>query len=310
MTGFDYDSLAAVSAVVREGTFESAARALNVTQSAVSQRIKQLEERLGAIVVVRGRPCVPTEFGLQLCRHMDQVMLLEHELKKNLGTHVDIGDTSAANLRIAVNSDSLATWFPEVIYRAGQDLNVHFDIAADDQDHTLDRLRSGDAVAAITSSDIPVQGFRRLALGSMEYAAVATPRYVAENFAGGVTLDALQAARSLVFDRKDHLPSNWMLSVFGEAVPTRGHKVPSYEGYLECCLNGAGWGMMPTDSVGQYLKDGRLVELIEDRRSYVALHWYSSKSSSEVLRLLANAVLADARKRLTQIELKPGIAVA
>ena len=55
----DYPSLAAVAAVVREGSFERAARALNVTPSAISQRVKQLEERLGSVLIIRGQPCVP-----------------------------------------------------------------------------------------------------------------------------------------------------------------------------------------------------------------------------------------------------------
>ena len=57
----DYASLAAVSSVVREGTFERAARALNVTPSAISQRVKQLEERLGSVLIIRGQPCAPTD---------------------------------------------------------------------------------------------------------------------------------------------------------------------------------------------------------------------------------------------------------
>ena len=75
---FDYDSLNVLSAVVRTGSFEAAAKALNVTQSAVSQRIKQLEEKVGSVLIQRGRPCVATDDGLLLCQHIEQVARHAH----------------------------------------------------------------------------------------------------------------------------------------------------------------------------------------------------------------------------------------
>ena len=81
MRMLDYPSLAAVAAVVREGSFERAARALNVTPSAISQRVKQLEERLGSVLIIRGQPCTATATGRLLCSHMEHVGLLEQELR-------------------------------------------------------------------------------------------------------------------------------------------------------------------------------------------------------------------------------------
>ena len=72
----DYASLSAVAVVIREGSFEGAARALNVTPSAISQRVKQLEERVGGVLIVRGQPCTPTEMGRLICRHVEQVGML------------------------------------------------------------------------------------------------------------------------------------------------------------------------------------------------------------------------------------------
>ena len=82
----DYASLSALAAVVREGSFERAARALHVTPSAVSQRIRLLEERIGCALVVRGQPCQATETGRRLCQHVDRVRLLEHELNAEVPT--------------------------------------------------------------------------------------------------------------------------------------------------------------------------------------------------------------------------------
>lgn len=296
---FEYSALEALAAVVQEGTFEAAAKLLGITQSAVSQRIKQLEERSGAVLVVRGRPCVATEYGQQLCRHVEQVQLLEHELDRNL---LSIDTPSAARpavIRITVNNDSLATWFPAVIRRAGTELNVRFDIYSEDQEYSEQRLRSGDALAVVTTSDKPLQGCRRVSLGAMEYVAVASRKFVDTHFRDGVTLKALEAAPLIAFNRKDSLPSQWLMRAFGEEVPLAGHNLPSFSGYMACCLNGTGWGMMPRVTVVDALREGALVELMPNKPVLVSLHWQSSVQGSEIMRLLSAIVVAEARKSLS-----------
>lgn len=295
---FEYPLLEALAAVVREGTFEAAARSLNITQSAVSQRVKLLEERAGAVLIVRGRPCVATEYGQQLYRHVEQVQLLENDLRKSLTFIEDAASGIPAVIRIAVNRDSLATWFPEVIQRAGSELNLHFDIIPDDQEHTAERLRSGEALAAVTTESDPLHGCRRVPLGAIEYVAVATPRFVASNFRAGVSRDSVSRATQLVFDRKDLLPQQWLLNAFGEPAPLAGHWLPSFSGYLACCLNSAGWGMMPRFSVKPYLEDGSLVELVPGATVVVHLYWQSSGPGSEIMKVLSSIVVEVARKHL------------
>lgn len=302
---FDYPLLEALAAVIREGTFEAAARSLNITQSAVSQRVKLLEEKTGAVLVRRGRPCVATEYGLKLYRHIDQVHILEHDLEKSLHNLDDARAGMAATVRIAVNQDSLGTWFPEVIQRAATRLNILFDLIPDDEEHTAERLRSGEALAAVTTEPNPVHGCKRIPLGSMEFVALATPRYVEANFADGLTLESVASAVHLVFDRKDTLPRSWMLNAFGEALPLAGHWVPSVSGYLACCLNGAGWGLMPRFTVADHLRAGRLRELMPGTSVMVDLYWQSSVRGSEVMRELSGIVVDVATKHLL-VERAPG----
>lgn len=295
---FEYPLLEGLAAVIREGTFEAAARALNITQSAVSQRLKLLEEKTGAVLIVRGRPCVATEYGQQLYRHVEQVHLLELDLRKNLTSIDNPASGSPAMIRIAVNSDSLATWFPEVIQRAGSEMNLHFDIFPDDQEHTAERLRSGEALAAVTAEAKPLHGCRRVPLGAMEYVAVATPGFTATNFRDGVSLQTVANATHLLFDRKDQLLQQWFLSAFGEPAPHVGHLVPSVTGYLACTRNGAAWGLNPRFSVERYLEDGSLVELIPGTSVFVPLYWQSSGPGSEIMRVLSAIVSEVAHKHL------------
>jgi LysR family transcriptional regulator (chromosome initiation inhibitor) len=169
----DYTSLFALATVVREGSFERAARTLHVTPSAVSQRIRLLEERVGSALVVRGQPCRATEAGRRLCLHVDRVRLLEHELHSELPTLEPEG-AARVTLAIAVNADSLATWFAPAVAAFAASSHVLMDVAVDDQDHTAEWLKSGAVLAAVTANARPATGCNSRALGAMRYLAVAT----------------------------------------------------------------------------------------------------------------------------------------
>ena len=137
----DYASLAALGAVIREGSFERAAGVLGMTASAVSQRVRGLEERLGAVLVVRGQPWLPTDLGRMLCAHLDRVQLLEVDLAPALAGR-DGKSGTPLTLRLAVNADSLATWFPEAAAAFGRETGISLDLILDDEAHTAARLRS------------------------------------------------------------------------------------------------------------------------------------------------------------------------
>ena len=295
---YDYDSLVSLAAVIREGGFDAAAKSLDVTQSAVSQRIKQLEDKVGAILIIRGRPCVPTELGLQLCRHVEQVTLLQHELNDQISSLIDGQTDKAATIRIAVNNDSIASWFPNVMKRAAQDLNVQLEIIPDDQEHTEKSLKSGNSLAVVTTLEKPVQGCRRISLGAMEYIAVASAEFYSEHFSQGVSLETIKGTRCLAFDRKDTIQDQWMTLCFGAPAKVFTHMVPSYEGYVACCLNGTGWGIVPGNAGEPHLKTGKLIELVPDKRINISLHWQSSTQSSEILRRLGELVREEAMTHL------------
>ncbi len=295
----DYDAILALAAVVREGRFDMAAKSLNVTQSAVSQRIKQLEDRVGSVLIVRGRPCVPTEAGLQFCRYVEQVELLQHELNERMKSLGGTSGSAAAQIRISVNNDSLATWFPNVIKRAKNELGIRFDIFPDDQEHTENRLKTGEALAVVTAIETPVQGCRRVSLGAMEYIAVASPEFFDANFPNGVSIETLKNTSCLAFDRKDTIQDQWMMNCFGETVEVSTHMVPSYEGYVACCLNGTAWGLVPSVAAHDHIKRGDLIELSPENSVRVSLHWQTSTQSSEILRRLGDLVLEVAKVHLS-----------
>ncbi|MDR6953608.1 ArgP family transcriptional regulator [Ancylobacter sp. 3268] len=200
----DYPALRAVAAVVQTGSFDRAARQLGVTPSAVSQRVKQLEERLGVVLIARGSPCTATETGDWLCRHMETVGMLEGELLAHLPALIDPGAAGQkVTLHIATNADSLGTWFLAAMSAFARHSPYLLNIAVDDQDHTADWLRRGRVIAAVTSVEEPIAGCRRTSLGALRYLATASPGFIARHFAGGVTPQAILEAPALTFNQKD-----------------------------------------------------------------------------------------------------------
>jgi LysR family transcriptional regulator (chromosome initiation inhibitor) len=296
----DYSSLAAVAAVAREGSFENAARSLRVTTSAVSQRVKQLEERIGNVLIVRGQPCEATAVGRLLCRHAELVGMLEKDLSLSLlSTAFTENRQGRVGLRVAVNADSLGTWFIGATAGFLDAESVLLDLAVDDEEHTAQWLRSSEVIAAVTSLSRPVQGCNCVPLGRMSYVAVASPAFFKRYFARGVKADTLKDAPSLRFNRKDHLQQQWMQQVCRRAVDPPTHWLPSTQAFVEAACAGMAWGMNPRALVNKQLEAGTLVELVPGRVLSVDLYWQHTRLPVPLLDRLTRAVVAAARVALT-----------
>ncbi|TCL08872.1 LysR family transcriptional regulator [Shimia isoporae] len=288
----DYAQLAALSAILRNGSFEGAASELGITQSAVSQRLKALEDRAGTPLVKRGQPCEGTETGRRLAAHLDQVGMLENALARDL----DALTPRSARLRIAVTADSLATWVLPAIARVP---DLLFDLVVDDQDFSADWLRRGEVVAAVTSHEAPVAGCDSLPLGDMDYVASASPAFVARHFPDGVTAAAISKAPMLVFDPKDRLQQIWMGKYLGAAPTPPSHRLPSSSGFVDACLLGLGWGMNPAPLVAPHLANGTLVPLLPNAPLATPLFWQSTRLLRPALEPLTQAIKQTARAALS-----------
>jgi len=296
----DYAALAALAAVVREGSFERAARALHVTPSAISQRIRLLEERMGSALVVRGQPCSATETGRRLCQHVDHVRLLEQQLQAAVpALRPDEGPTRVP-LPIAVNADSLATWAAPALAAFGASQPALLQVVIDDQDHTAERLRSGAVLAAITGTARPAAGCNSRPLGNMRYRAAASPAFVRQHFASGIGPASLAHAPSLVFDTKDELQDRWVHRLCHRHVELPRHRLPSTQAFVTASLAGMGWGLHPESLIASHLGDGTLVELVAGTPLDLPLHWQHARAASGLLDGLTSMVLVAARGALRQ----------
>lgn len=297
----DYPAAAAVAAVLGTGSFERAAAQLGVTPSAVSQRVKGLEERLGVPLIVRGSPCTPTVAGTRLRAHFDQVLLLEHDLLLDglgLGWAAESSDPT---LKVAINSDSLATWFPAAAARFSGGSSALLDLLLDDEAHTAERLRTGQVVAAVTTTGKPVQGCRTIPLGRLRYVATASPAFAEKYFPRGVKSTGLAAAPVLRFDARDALQDRWVIQAIGSKVEAPTHWVPSTRGFLDLTLAGLGWSLTPELLAGPLIASGHLVDLDRKVRVDVPLFWRHLRISGGVVAALTGAVREAAAAHLVPV---------
>ncbi|WP_425003241.1 LysR family transcriptional regulator ArgP [Mycolicibacterium sp. S3B2] len=277
----DAGQLRALAAVVEFGSFDAAAEYLHVTPSAISQRIKALEQRVGQVLVLREKPCVATTAGVPLIRLAAQTALLEAETLAEMRG----GSPERPRIAVAVNADSMATWFTGVFARLP---DVLFDVRIEDQDHSARLLREGVVMGAVTTERIPVSGCRVRPLGVMRYLPVAAPHYLQRHLPDGLTADAATAAPSLSWNRADALQDQLLRSVFRRSIRRPIHYIPTAEGFGAAVRAGLGWGMYP-----EQLVDASFVP-ITDAHLDVPLYWQSWKLDSDTVAQVTDAVTAAA----------------
>ncbi len=296
MNELPLDQVRTLLAVVDEGTFDAAAAALHVTPSAVSQRVKALEQRTGRVLLVRTKPVRPTESGEVVVRFARQLARLERDARAELGMR---GDDEPTLVSVAVNADSLSTWFLGALSRVPQEPRLCFELRREDETRTAELLREGQVMAAVTSSPDAVAGCSVRTLGRMRYIAAASPEF-AERHLGGPLREALAHAPVMTFDRSDDLQDAFVRRLRrgrGGASAVR-HSVPTSEGFVEAVAAGLGWGLVPEVQADRLLREGRVVPLAPDRPVDVPLYWQQWKLDSPALAAVAEAVVAAAAETL------------
>jgi LysR family transcriptional regulator (chromosome initiation inhibitor) len=281
--------------ILDEGSFEAAARELQVTPSAVSQRVRALERDAGQVLLRRTSPVTVTPAGEPLARLGRQMRLLVAEAASHVEDRV-------ATLAVAVNADSLATWFRPVLaavaLRHAVSLRLH--VVNESVSHEL--LRGGEVLAAVTSEPRPLGGCTVQGLGVLRHLPVATPRLL-ERHRHSRRVD-WEAMPVVVFDKRDtlHVEALAPLSVERMRVV---HHVPSSDGALDAVRCGLGWGMVPEPQAAPGLRAGELVRLPGTRPVDVMLHWQRWRLDSPMLSALTEDVRAAANTGLRRARRPP-----
>jgi len=283
--------------VVDEGGFERASRVLHVTQSAVSQRIKLLEEQTGQVLLVRSAPPKATGAGVKLLKHFRQVRRLEDDLGLDM-EWAGARDKQFTTISVGINADSLSTWFLESVRDYLQNEPVLLDLRADDQEETHKLLRDGEVLGCITSRCEPFQGCRSEYLGTMVYRLMGAPEFKQRWFPDGFTKVAMSRAPMLIFNRKDHMHDRLLEKAFGKIPPLTPFYAPTSGHFVDFALAGLACGMYPPQQYAEHLAEGRLVDMAPGFDHTVHLHWHCWNIDSPVLAGFSRALAAGARKLL------------
>lgn len=297
----DARQLEALAAVIEHGGFGPAALALNLTLAAVSLRIKSLEAHLGQRLLVRGKTVRPTAAGQALLAHVKQLRLMETDLLDGLqgGGASDGGRWQS--LSVAINADSVASWFLPGVAPLLQRHRLLLEIVIDDQDHTHGALKSGDVVGCVTTLAQPMRGCVAEPLGVMRYRCVASPDVVkrCRTPRGAVSPHKLLAHPAIIFNRKDALQDAFLEQHFGLKQPHYPrHYTPAVDAFERAIELGLGWGMVPAQDLS-----GRpgLQDVLPGATVDVVLYWQHWERESLSAQRLTAAVKAAAHASLPPV---------
>ncbi len=295
----DYKQLEALAMVAREGGFDKAAKAMHLTQSAISQRVRALEEDMGQVLIARTQPPQLSTAGKQLLRHVQEVERLEREL---LGGIVpDFASDRFASVPVAVNADSLASWFADAVDDLLREWEIVLDVRIDDQELTHHSLRNGEVMGCVSVESRPAQGCKVAYLGHMTYRLLATGELAEHWFPDGLTAAGLRRAPLVVFNRKDRLHDKLFRKAARRArIDPPVHYMPSPETYLGMIIGGIAYGMVPDLQGADYLNSGELVDLAPDHCVRVDLYWHCWNLRSDLLDVLSQTIVDGAREMLPQ----------
>lgn len=313
VTSVDLDPVAlrTLAAVLRAGTFDGAARALHVTPSAVSQRVRALERQVGRVLVLRTKPVEATPAGQVLLRLARQTDLLEREALAALTGQggaageepgegrepVADADLPHAEIPVVVNADTLAAWLLPALAEVQHSHRVTFELLREDEGHSTELLRQGQVMAAVTADPRPVQGCRVVRLGVLRYLPVATPGFLARWLPEGPRSADLARAPMISYDRKDTQQEEMLRRLTRQRLAPPTSYIPSSHEFDEAVRLGIGWGMVPEGWIREDLASGRLVPLAA-RHQDVTSYWQHWALDSPLLDALTAAVLRAARHGL------------
>ncbi len=303
MSTYDPAALECLAAIVEEGGFERAAQRLNVTQSAVSQRLRALEAQVGSVLIVRSRPLKPTAAGQLLLKHTKQLRLLRADLERDLQELAPSAPGSGREderVSIAINADSIATWALDALHDlVCQRLPV--EIIVDDQDFTQEWLRSGQVLGCVTTLKQALRGCRMVPLGAMHYRAVASSSFAKKYLSQGLTAHNFREVPFLSFNRKDDMAAEFVARAYGLKRVALNHLfVPSSEGQAHAVKAGWAVGVLPDLMVREALAQGQLVDVAPGQVLPIQLYWHCWNLESEVLDALTQALTEASARDLVQ----------
>jgi DNA-binding transcriptional LysR family regulator len=280
-------------AVARERSFTRAAAKLGMTQSALSHIVRSLEARLGVRLLTRTtRSVSPTEAGERLLQNVAPRL---EEIEAEIAAVSDLGDKPAGTVRItAIDHVIDQVLWPRIAPLLPQYPDLHVEFSADYRivDIAAERydigVRHGDQVdkdmiAVRLTPDVQM----RIVGAPAYFAHRPVPASLADLMKHNCINLRLASSGGIYAWELQHAGQDIEARVRGQAVfSTAGH-------ILQGALDGAGLGFLPDELVGEHVRAGRLLSVMEDWCPlWPGLHAYypSRRHSSRALALVIDAI--------------------
>ncbi|CAG8999248.1 MAG: HTH-type transcriptional regulator ArgP [Candidatus Celerinatantimonas neptuna] len=285
----DYKLLRALDAVVVSQSFDRAASLLSITQSAVSQRIRQLEQHWGEPLLVRAQPLQLTALGQQLIGHYRRVSQLEQQLQEQL----EPDSKKPMPFPLAVNADSLAIWLLDALSKPLRLGDIELHLTVENEAQTWQRMQSGEVLGCITNREKPVSGAVSIPLGVLTYLCVASPAFIKRYFdEERISIQQLRQAPAIAFDQRDDMHFQFIESLFGlKPGEYPCHTVRSSETFVSMTESGYAYCMIARQQVPIQLEQGRLINLFPEHSIRVPLYWHYWLFSGSIMEQLSGMIV-------------------
>ncbi|MFT4089900.1 MAG: LysR family transcriptional regulator [Asticcacaulis sp.] len=292
MTQTRFDDLAAFAHVAREQSFTRAAAKLGVSQSALSQTVRALEDRLGLRLLTRTtRSVSPTEAGERLLRTLAPRL---EEIETELAALTELRDKPAGTVRITAGEHAAISVLQPALsgfLQVHPDVNVEIIVDYGLTDIVAERFDAGVRLGEQVAKDMIA-----VRIGpDMRVAVVGSPDYFKHH-----------DRPVLPQDLTGHNCINMRLPTYGGLFPWEfekdGHEVKvRVEGQLvynhlglrvQSALDGLGLAYVPEEAVRAHIKSGRLVSVLEDWcEPFSGYHlYYPSRRHSSALSAVAEVL--------------------
>lgn len=294
----DYKLIEALSQVVLKGGFDNAANALNLTQSAVSYRIKLLEDQVGQILLKRTTPPTLTIPGQRLLKLYQQVKHLEQGVLELFDTDID---QEYIPVSIGVNIDSLTTWLIYALQPLLEKEKILLHVKADFQQLTYGLLKNGDCVGIITTEKSVIKGCFAKHIGKLSYRIFATPEFQKHWFPNGLNLQAIKNAPAVTFGPTDKTLDKMLDKLLGVAPSSYPqHHIPSVTQFSYFIVSGMAYGVLTDQQSAPFLEKGSIINMSPKCHVSVDLYWHCWNLETRLLNKLTKTIVEKAKVLLHQ----------
>jgi DNA-binding transcriptional LysR family regulator len=278
--------LEAFIAISKYQSVHKAAESLFITQTAVTQRLKGLEQKLGIALFTRTRKGMRlTEEGKILLRYTQSAQMLEEDCLDQIQGK---NNQSIIRLKLSAPSSLMQTRIIPCavsILKKYPNLRLNFDVHDAENRHHI--LSSGKADLAILHKEHVTRELKESVLNPENYLLVGSAGFKK------ISLKDMVKTKPIIdFDEKDQATFNYLkkYNLFDDCQKER-YFVNSIDNLIELLANGIGYSVLTEDIFNQY--KNKKITVFNYSKNYeqaVSLCWYSRPNMPEYFKDLIDAI--------------------